>query len=138
MDVAQDNHAKVRQWMKDNEVKRKVGNGNIPSDKRAIQSSVDDCEFRDKASVILGGLEPVICYPVQKYIDELKKKEELAIQVARSYRDKWEEEITERHHDQIVAKQNELNIRTFWHKNIAEQCMRGGKMVNLSLSKKIL
>ena len=137
MDIARDNHTKVRQWLQDNDIKRKVGHGHIPSENQAIQSSVDDCEFRDKAYKILESLNAVSRYPVKKYIDELKKKEELAIQMTRVYRDKWEEEIAERQNDAIVAKKHELNIRTFWRKNIAEQCTRGGKMLNLSLSKKV-
>ena len=78
-------------------------------------------------------LSPVERYPLNRYIGELKGKEKEAITTACINRDKWEEAITSHENDIATLRKKELSMRTFWRKNIAEQCTHGGKIHNLTL-----
>ena len=134
--VSKDNHAIIKKWLQDCAVKRAVGDGQMEEDKQAIQPSHKTCKFADSAGQVIDNLPPVQRYPLQKYIGELQRKEEEAIATARMYRDKWEEANVRAMEVSVEAKKKELNINTFWRKNIAEQCVRGGKILNMSLSSK--
>ena len=133
MAVARDNHEIVRRWLKDCSIEKKVGSGHVDVDHQAIQASAKDCKFRAHAEEIIKSIHPVGRYPVEQYIKELAKKEEQAITTARIFRDKWEESVEERMQDAALVNKKILAMRTYWRKNIAEQCSRGGKMVNLAL-----
>ena len=135
MMVSRVNHDIIKQWLHDCSIKQAVGEGHVELDKQAIQPST--CQFSDAAEGVIKQMSPVMSYPLKRYIAELKKKEQEAITTARVYRDKWEDAIQKRQEDVTEARRKELSINTYWRKNIAEQCTRGGKMVNLALHKKI-
>ena len=135
MMVSRVNHDVIKQWLRDCSIKQAVGEGHVELDKQAIQPST--CQFSDAAEGVIKQMSPVMRYPLKRYIAELKKKEQEAITTARVYRDKWEDAIQKREEDVAEAKRKELSIHTYWRKNIAEQCTRGGKMVNLALHKKL-
>ena len=134
--ISRDNHEIIKKWLQDCAVKRAVGDGHMEEDKQAIQPSHKTCKFADSAGQVIDNLSPIQRYPLQKYIGELQRKEEEAIATARMYRDKWEEANVRTMEVSLEAKKKELNINTFWRKNIAEQCVRGGKMLSMTLSSK--
>jgi hypothetical protein len=136
MAVARDNHRIVQQWLHDGEVKRMVGNGHVDVAHQAIRTTAQHCKFAKQAEEVIESINPAKRYPLEKYINELKGKEEEAITTAKIFRDRWEESEKDRDQDRAVAKRNNLSICTFWRRNIAEQCTRGGKILSLAMQQK--
>ena len=134
LNISRDNHTIVRRWLQDCSIERSVGKGHVDLSHQAIVAqSSNNCTFSKTAEEVLEKLSPVEQYPLKRYIGELKGKEKEAITTARIYRDKWEEAITSHENAIATLRKKDLSMRTFWRKNIAEQCTRGGKILNLAL-----
>ena len=132
--ISKCNHEVVSQWLRDCAVAEKVGSGTEAPERKAIVSAKES-KFQSNAEQMLKSMNALNRYPICQYIEELKAREREAVTTARIFRDKFEKSEENRAKDVLQKNRDILKVRTFWRKNIAEQCCRGGKMVNLSISK---
>ena len=132
--IANANHAIISQWLRQAAIAEAVGSGKEKQSTQALQSQ-EKADFKDGANKVMSSLASIQRYPIDRYIEDICRKEKQAVEAARMYRNKFEEEQLKGKKAASAAAKQLLSVRTFWRNNIAEQCSRGGQMLNLSLKK---
>ena len=90
-DVANANHALISQWLRQAAIAEAVGSGKEKQSTQALQSQ-EKADFKDCANKVMSSLASIEQYPIDRYIEDICRKEKQAVEAARMYRDKFEEE----------------------------------------------